>query len=662
MKLSLARFAIALAGLVALSITPVARAQTVAYYRFEDGTPGSMVTTVTDSGPNHLNGTSTGTTPLYYSASAPNLPGRANKVSLDARGDYNYISVPPNPVLEVQGDLTVEAFVRLDSPYVQDINDPYGDTFVSDRNTLAGGNFLYAWGLIYHPQTGQFRVAIGYGSGDTGTNLYSSGVWFDSNWHEVAFVLARGNPDTLTLYVDGVQQGQATGNFGNLRYGDNNLLIGAGNYATADGTGYYRRNFDGYIDEVRITAAALRPNQFLGASEGSWTALAPMPTARFDLVAVTDQSGLIYAINGRTQNGSSAFHLMEIYNPATNSWTTGTPPSDGHYGGRGVLGNDGNIYLMGGYYQDPTVEAYNPSTGQWTTLASMPQGRFGFAAVTGVDGRIYTFGGDIGGGGANVNTAEAYDPPTNTWTTLASMPFALIGPGVAVGTDNRIYVIGGGSNGVYSTEVLIYDPILDAWSDGGPMFLPRSNLSVVADPNGLIYAIGGEQSVGGINAFDAYDSTSQTWAALPSLPAPRLLTGATEGLDGRLYVFGGTDDITPAFNTAFAYTPGVITVSSQLQVGSSGPIYNRGSKLYTGSITLKNISQQAINGPLQVVLTNLTSGVTLANAVGTFLAAPYVTANITTLAPGATVTLPVQFSDPNNARIGYTVVTYAGSL
>ena len=68
------------------------------------------------------------------------------------------------------------------------------------------------------------------------------------------------SPCTLTG-----QQAQTTGNFGNLRYGDDNLIIGAGNSATADGTGTYRRNYDGYTEDVRITAGELQPSQFLGA-------------------------------------------------------------------------------------------------------------------------------------------------------------------------------------------------------------------------------------------------------------------------------------------------------------------------------------------------------------------------------------------------------------
>jgi hypothetical protein len=113
---------------------------------------------------------------------------------------------------------------------------------------------------------------------------------------------------------------------------------------------------------------------------------------------------------------------------------------------------------------------------------------------------------------------------------------------------------------------------------------------------------------------------------------------------------------------ALTTTPNIIDVSSLMQISSSGLVYNRATKLFSGTLTLKNISQQSISGPLQAVLNNLTAGVTLANASGTSNGAPYLTANIATLAPGATATLTVQFSNPNNAKIGYSITTYSGTF
>lgn len=312
-----------------------------------------------------------------------------------------------------------------------------------------------------------------------------------------------------------------------------------------------------------LVATAVSMSVKPASAQGVWITLAPMPTARKNLVTVTGNNGLIYAIGGRLQDGSAAFRRTEVYNPTLNAWTSGVGPNDGHYGGAGVLGKNGNIYLMGGYYQDPTLETFNISSGTWSTLAPMQQGRFGFAAVTGADGRIYTFGGDISGGGGNVNTSEVYNPLTNVWSTIAPTPNPIINPGAALGKDGKIYLIGGlnnvAGNAIYSSQVLVYDPVLNTWGNGGPMYMPRNAASVVAGNDGLIYVEGGEQGVGALgrslDLFDAYDPVSQSWQILPSLPAVRELTGATVGLDGTIYAFGGTDLITQGFSTVFAYKP-----------------------------------------------------------------------------------------------------------
>jgi len=58
-------------------------------------------------------------------------------------------------------------------------------------------------------------------------------------------------------------------------------------------------------------------------AEDSWVVLAPMPTARSMLgVAVVD--GKIYAIGG-TSGTQNILGTNEVYDPATNKWSSKTP-------------------------------------------------------------------------------------------------------------------------------------------------------------------------------------------------------------------------------------------------------------------------------------------------------------------------------------------------
>jgi hypothetical protein len=102
----------------------------------------------------------------------------------------------------------------------------------------------------------------------------------------------------------------------------------------------------------------------------------------------------------------------------------------------------------------------------------------------------------------------------------------------------------------------------------------------------------------------------------------------------------------------------VLNAPSQVSVVSSGFVYNRATRLYTGNLTLTNTSVNPITSSVAVAMNGLTSGVTLVNAIGSRNGAPYTTVTNNGLGAGATLVIPVQFSDPSNAKINFTPVTF----
>lgn len=116
--------------------------------------------------------------------------------------------------------------------------------------------------------------------------------------------------------------------------------------------------------------------------------------------------------------------------------------------------------------------------------------------------------------------------------------------------------------------------------------------------------------------------------------------------------------------SAILFVPAYAQIAAtQMSVTSSGLGYNRVTQLYTGTITLKNIGTGTLKGPFQVALHALTSGVTLANATGTFGGTPYLTVTgVSALAAANSTTITVQFRNPSNTSIQFTPVVYSGSL
>jgi hypothetical protein len=96
--------------------------------------------------------------------------------------------------------------------------------------------------------------------------------------------------------------------------------------------------------------------------------------------------GKLYVAGGYNAADGSADKL-DIYDPATNRWSSGRPlPSARSGAGAAVLG--GKLYVIGGFTGESSVQdltdevlAYNPKTNQWTTKAPLPTARDGLAAA-----------------------------------------------------------------------------------------------------------------------------------------------------------------------------------------------------------------------------------------------------------------------------------------
>ena len=124
---------------------------------------------------------------------------------------------------------------------------------------------------------------------------------------------------------------------------------------------------------------------------------------------------------------------------------------------------------------------------------------------------------------------------------------------------------------------------------------------------------------------------------------------------------GGTD------NAANIAAPVSVTYDVVANISSSVNVLTqfRSMKYTSATMTVRNTSQNNITiyGPLQVVLTQLTPGVTLANPSGSYLGNPYITIpGGTTLPPGASSSVQVQFNNPGNVKVNFTAVTYSGQF
>jgi hypothetical protein len=105
-------------------------------------------------------------------------------------------------------------------------------------------------------------------------------------------------------------------------------------------------------------------------------------------------------------------------------------------------------------------------------------------------------------------------------------------------------------------------------------------------------------------------------------------------------------------------------VSGSISIARSGYLSKFGIKRFYQTVTLTNITAASVTGPIALVALNSTS--TLFNASGATtcaapLGSPYIIATPSSLAPGASVSVSLQFTDPTKAVTTYTTRVLAGT-
>lgn len=261
--------AIMLTCIVALNSS----AETVAYYRFENGVPGqsfgnSKNYAIQDSsGYNHnlspwLNPTASRAVP---ESTIPRT-SEINTFSVHFTGAEDLYHIANDKFSQIVfTDFTIEAWVNFES--LADWQTIIGrDDYSGPNGEGQGAQSLFylskstdiesAAGLL---PTNSLRVELI--TRDNRILAFNSSFKVSPNvWYHVAVV---GNATTgkLTLYVDGSEVGFATGYNGLFAHSKNPpWTLGRGQYK-----GKSTDNFRGYLDEVRFSDTALLPGLFLNA-------------------------------------------------------------------------------------------------------------------------------------------------------------------------------------------------------------------------------------------------------------------------------------------------------------------------------------------------------------------------------------------------------------
>jgi hypothetical protein len=168
----------------------------------------------------------------------------------------------------------------------------------------------------------------------------------------------------------------------------------------------------------------------------TWRNLAPIPASLGGNLTGSGSyavwTGKVMVAWGFFERSGRQALAAATYNPAANSWTTGTAAP-----GQAPLFGDafwtGKEMIVWGAVSPGHLEgfAYNPATQRWSTLPASPLGRAGRDSMLAVwTGRYLVVGGGDSRTGLQKDAA-AYDPATNSWMRLPDAPVGFEGNGTA---------------------------------------------------------------------------------------------------------------------------------------------------------------------------------------------------------------------------------------
>lgn len=166
--------------------------------------------------------------------------------------------------------------------------------------------------------------------------------------------------------------------------------------------------------------------------------------ARFGHTATLLQSGKVLVVGGCTaSNCSTDTAVSELYDPASNSWSTTGNLNTARYYHTAVRLKTGKVLAIGGSTGTTTTtcELYDPSQGTWSNAASTNAARYFNATTLLPDGKVLVRGGTPSRG--PLGSAELYDPSANTWTLTGKMTTARYAHTATLLTDGTVLVMRG---------------------------------------------------------------------------------------------------------------------------------------------------------------------------------------------------------------------------
>lgn len=289
---------------------------------------------------------------------------------------------------------------------------------------------------------------------------------------------------------------------------------------------------------------------------GTWTSAGSMAQVRWFHAAAALPDGGALAVGGDPAYGGP-LRSAERYDPATNAWTATPLMAVARSNHRVAVLQSGRVMASGGYNWNAPynaapgygavrdVEIYDPATNTWTAAASLGTHRWLHTIAVLLDGRVLVAGGLTRNDyGATTAAVEIYEPVAATWTPAPPMLWERRHATATTLLDGRVLVAGGRgrlNGGVFTgAEVAeLYDPATNTWSATGPLVRPRENHAAVRLQDGRVLIVGG-WPLSTVAQAEIYDPATNAWTEIPGMAVARYEPGLALLPGGRVLIASGS--------------------------------------------------------------------------------------------------------------------------
>jgi hypothetical protein len=337
----------------------------------------------------------------------------------------------------------------------------------------------------------------------------------------------------------------------------------------------------------------------LTVTAGAWINVGSQSSARYEAMSLMLPNGTFWVAGG--QNDSGLLNDDAVY--TLTDATHGTWASSGsnvfvagpHLDGTATLLPSGNVLIVGGSDgQDGKqgIEIYNSGTGTYTAsnVHSIAQPTTRHVAALISNGTVLIAGGTNGWSDTYYNNAYIYDPAADTLTPVPTdsthtLGTARAGSFAVTLSNGKVLIVGGQDvNGVDNAADL-YTPNATSPSTGtfaaiaGGMTSPRLYHTATLLPNGKVLIAGGTNGSSVLNTMEIFDpagnSGAGSFTALGTMSTTRLAHSAVLLANGKVLIFGGTNDGTTVLNSAEVIDPNYASDSGTLTIPATSMNYVR---------------------------------------------------------------------------------------